>query len=306
MADVRARRDRSTAANDVDEVDVAAVSDVAAVAGGASAHAVAGDGGAGARTTSESQVVARSILERGRRVHGLHLDRLEEIALDGAPLLGEPRLREPVLGEPRLREPRLGEPRLGEPLLREPLPRESAPDSDVTRGPPSAPPAEEFLRLFNEYERYVASIGSRILGANNGVDDLVQEVFLVIYQEFHKLRELSSVKAWLATIATRVAWRQRGRPWLYSKLSLTQVEELNPLESTDASPELQADLATLLDRLRSMPASLREPWLLRFIDGETLPRIAELCDCSQSTVQRRLREAGEVMLGEKAPSSSTS
>ena len=166
--------------------------------------------------------------------------------------------------------------------------------------PASVPPPEEFMALFHEYERYVASIGSRILGANNGVDDLVQEVFLVIYQEFHKLRELSSIKAWLATITTRLAWRQRGRPWLYSKLSLNQVEELNPIESTEASPELQADLAALLDRLRSMPAALREPWLLRFIDGETLPRIAELCDCSQSTVQRRLREAGEVMLGQKA------
>jgi len=214
--------------------------------------------------------VARRILEHGRRGH-LHLEQLEEMARDTSPPLGAA-----ALAPPR------------------------------NDGPPSAPPVDEFLRVFNEYERYVASIGSRILGANNGVDDLVQEVFLVIYQEFHKLRELSSIKAWLATIATRVAWRQRGRPWLYSKLSLTQVEELNPLESTDASPELQADLATLMHRLRSMPASLREPWLLRFIDGETLPRIAELCDCSQSTVQRRIREAGEVMLGEKAASAAGS
>lgn len=251
MADARARSDRKTAAIDPTTAEAAA-SDP--------------DG----RSTAESQVVARSILERGHSVLGLHRDRLPEMAPDGSPV-------------PRPRPAR----------------------SDGASGPPSAPPADEFLRLFNEYERYVASIGSRILGANNGVDDLVQEVFLVIYQEFHKLRELSSVKAWLATIATRVAWRQRGRPWLYSKLSLTQVEELSPIESTDASPELQADLAALLDRLRSMPATLREPWLLRFIDGETLPRIAELCECSQSTVQRRLREAGEVMLGEKAPSSIT-
>ena len=163
------------------------------------------------------------------------------------------------------------------------------------------PDPRAFLQLFREYERYVASIGSRILGHNNGVDDLVQEVFLVIYQEFHKLQGLSSTKAWLATIATRIAWRQRGRPWLYSKLTLAQVEEISPLESTDASPELQADLAVLLERLRAMPDSLREPWLLRFIDGETLPRIAEVCDCSQSTVQRRLREASEIMLGTRRP-----
>jgi RNA polymerase sigma-70 factor (ECF subfamily) len=172
----------------------------------------------------------------------------------------------------------------------------SDPTPEVPEGPPHP---EAFLELFHEYERYVASIGSRILGSNNGVDDLVQEVFLVIYQEFHKLRGLSSIKAWLATIATRLAWRQRGRPWLFSKLSLAQVEEVSPLESTDASPELQADLSALLARLRSLPPTLREPWLLRFIDGETLPRIAELCDCSQSTVQRRLREASDVMLGSK-------
>jgi RNA polymerase sigma-70 factor (ECF subfamily) len=256
MADARARSDREAAASE--------------------ASAGAEEEGA-QRSTAESQVVARSILERGRQSRGLHLDRLQALAFDGGHVFD--------------RGPRFDGGRAAVPSV----------EGDGGSAVPSAPPADEFLRLFNEYERYVASIGSRILGANNGVDDLVQEVFLVIYQEFHKLRELSSVKAWLATIATRVAWRQRGRPWLYSKLSLTQVEELSPIESTDASPELQADLAALLDRLRSMPATLREPWLLRFIDGETLPRIAELCECSQSTVQRRLREAGEVMLGEKLP-----
>jgi RNA polymerase sigma-70 factor (ECF subfamily) len=220
----------------------------------------------GARA-AESGVVVRDLLERGRRMR----ERSEPTS--------------DVAAVPRAFTP----------------PAEGRLLSGEVEGRPELPAPQDFLRLFHEYERYVASIGSRILGANNGVDDLVQEVFLVIYQEFHKLQGLSSVKAWLATIATRLAWRQRGRPWLYSKLTLAQVEEISPLESTDASPELQADLAVLLERLRSMPETLREPWLLRFIDGETLPRIAELCDCSQSTVQRRLREAGEVMLGTRRP-----
>jgi RNA polymerase sigma-70 factor (ECF subfamily) len=226
-----------------------------------------------ARAAATSQVVLRNVPEPTAREgssHEVQLARLSTAALARDALVR------------------------GSAIVKSPLIGAAIADSD-----PPDPVA--FLQLFQEYERYVASIGNRILGSNNGVDDLVQEVFLVIYQEFHKLRELSSVKAWLATIATRLAWRQRGRPWLYSKLSLTQVEELNPLESTDASPEQQADLSVLLERLRSMPPSLREPWLLRFIDGETLPRIAELCDCSQSTVQRRLREAGEVMLGPRPP-----
>jgi RNA polymerase sigma-70 factor, ECF subfamily len=221
------------------------------------------------RSTTQSQVMMQTLLEQGQRRRERRLARLQ-VAVLAAEELAE----------------------------LEEAPLSAASPSDVS---PEPPDARAFLQLFQEYERYVASIGNRILGANNGVDDLVQEVFLVIYQEFHKLRELSSIKAWLATITTRLAWRQRGRPWLFSKLSLAQVEELNPLESQDASPELQADLSVLLDRLRAMPSSLREPWLLRFIDGETLPRIAQLCDCSQSTVQRRLREAGEVMLGSRPP-----
>jgi len=221
------------------------------------------------RSAAQSQVVMQSLLEQARRRRERRLARLQVT----------------VLAAEELAE-------LDE------APVSTASPAELSA---EAPDAQAFLLLFQEYERYVASIGSRILGPNNGVDDLVQEVFLVIYQEFHKLRELSSIKAWLATITTRLAWRQRGRPWLFSKLSLAQVEEMNPLESQDASPELQADLSVLLDRLRSMPASLREPWLLRFIDGETLPRIAKLCDCSQSTVQRRLREAGEVMLGARPP-----
>lgn len=166
-------------------------------------------------------------------------------------------------------------------------------------GPASIAP-QSFEQLFREYERYVASIGNRILGSNNGVEDLVQEVFLVIYQEFHKLRDLGSVKAWLATITTRLAWRQLGRPWLYSKVSIAQAEEQSPLESPDASPETRADLAALIQRLGRLSPSQRKAWVLRFIDGETLPRIAELCECSQSTVQRRLREAGEVMLAPRS------
>jgi len=231
----------------------------------------------------KSRVVVRELLERGRRSRDRRRAAFEVTPLSTARTSSSSRAPiSEVAASGSLRDP--------------------ARASELPEGPPSP---ETFLELFHEYERYVASIGTRILGPNNGVDDLVQEVFLVIYQEFHKLRGLSSIKAWLATIATRLAWRQRGRPLLFSKLSLAQVEELSPLESTDASPELQADLSVLLERLRSMPVSLRDPWLLRFIDGETLPRIAELCDCSQSTVQRRLREAGEVMLGTRRPESVT-
>ena len=43
--------------------------------------------------------------------------------------------------------------------------------------------------------------------------------------------------------------------------------------------------------LETMPASERVVWVLRHIEAEPLERIATLCGCSVSTVQRRLRSA---------------
>ena len=191
---------------------------------------------------------------------------------------------------------------LGEPAVGGTPPEGSAAVGDAisraTAAEPLAP--EAFAVLFREYARYVASIGTRILGPDGPVDDLVQDVFLAMYQDAHRLREQGALKGWLATVASRLAWRQVIRAPGASRMPAATLEDLAPLESVDASPEDRADVAGLLDKLRQMPVPLREPWLLRHIEGETLPRIAELCECSQSTVQRRLREANEALLVPRA------
>lgn len=156
--------------------------------------------------------------------------------------------------------------------------------------------SERFEALFGEYRRYVRGVGKRILGRRDDlVEDLVQDVFLVLYEGFDNLEGLRSTRAWIATVAARIAWRHAGTPKRFS-LSLDELEVVDELRAPAASPEVQADLAALLERLRVLPNELREPWLLRFVEGETLPDIAARCDCSQSTVQRRLRDAGAALL----------
>jgi DNA-directed RNA polymerase specialized sigma24 family protein len=43
--------------------------------------------------------------------------------------------------------------------------------------------------------------------------------------------------------------------------------------------------------LDSLPAEARVAWSLRYIEGETMPRVAELCGCSLSTAKRRVGDA---------------
>jgi DNA-directed RNA polymerase specialized sigma24 family protein len=57
------------------------------------------------------------------------------------------------------------------------------------------------------------------------------------------------------------------------------------------SPESTADLAGNIERVMSLPDELRTPWMLKHVEGHTLEDVAQRCDCSLSTAQRRIQTA---------------
>jgi DNA-directed RNA polymerase specialized sigma24 family protein len=67
---------------------------------------------------------------------------------------------------------------------------------------------EELGDLFRRYASYVATIGIRLLGRDDELDDLVQEVFIEAYRGLHQLRSADAAKAWLARITVRRATRR--------------------------------------------------------------------------------------------------
>jgi len=59
----------------------------------------------------------------------------------------------------------------------------------------------------------------------------------------------------------------------------------------ELSEEERALVARVYRELDKMSASDRVAWVLRYVEGEPLHRIPELCACSLSTAQRRLARA---------------
>ncbi|MBB5866766.1 RNA polymerase sigma factor (sigma-70 family) [Allocatelliglobosispora scoriae] len=68
-------------------------------------------------------------------------------------------------------------------------------------------------KLVNAYLPLVYNIVRRALGRNPDVDDVVQEVLLRVVRDLHALRDPSSFRPWLATIAIRQisSYRHRAR-----------------------------------------------------------------------------------------------
>jgi RNA polymerase sigma-70 factor (ECF subfamily) len=171
----------------------------------------------------------------------------------------------------------------------------------VSEGEPALPPPSDFDALFQRFAPYVATIGLRMLGRDDGeVDDLVQEVFFEAYRGLHTLQQPGAVKGWLACIAVRQATRRLKRRRLRALFRAQPLHDYAQLAEASASPEQAAQVQSAYRLLDTLGASERVVWVLRHVEGHSLDEIAVLCACSKSTVQRRLRTAEAELLKVKS------
>jgi RNA polymerase sigma-70 factor (ECF subfamily) len=157
-------------------------------------------------------------------------------------------------------------------------------------------PELEFEALFARYVPYVASIGLRLLGRREEIDDLVQDVFLEAYRCLHRLQDPRAVKGWLATIAVRQISRRLRRRKLAHKLGWRPTEaDYERIAGRGASPEQRLLIARVYQALDRLPVKQRLPWVLRFIEGEPIEQITKACRISRATAYRRITAAHEAI-----------
>jgi RNA polymerase sigma-70 factor (ECF subfamily) len=166
---------------------------------------------------------------------------------------------------------------------------------EASRGRVVVREEEELGDLYRRYSSYVATIGLRLLGRDDELDDLVQEVFIEAYRGLHQLRNADSAKAWLARITVRRATRRLRRRRLRSFFSLESLPADARLVDDGASPEEKAEVVSTYRMVERIPIRQRVVWVLKHVQGETLDAIAEICRCSKATVQRRLRAAEQAL-----------
>jgi RNA polymerase sigma-70 factor (ECF subfamily) len=157
--------------------------------------------------------------------------------------------------------------------------------------PAATPP--EFRALYREQLAYVFRTLRRLGAAPADVDDLVQEVFTVVFKRLSDYDPRRPIQPWLFGIAFRVAsmhHRSRSR-------RVTEVAG-DPIELTaDDAPGPEASLADrqsrrlVLEALEALDLPQRGIFVMHDIDGQSVPEIAEALSIPLNTVYSRLRAA---------------
>src|SRR5262249_43807000 len=95
--------------------------------------------------------------------------------------------------------------------------------------------------IYRRYVTLVASTAQRLLRNDGDVDDIVQETFLIAFEQLDRLVEPAALRGWLAQIAvSRVHRRFRWRKWTRLWSSTELEASLHDQASSDASPEQPA------------------------------------------------------------------
>jgi RNA polymerase sigma-70 factor (ECF subfamily) len=147
------------------------------------------------------------------------------------------------------------------------------------------------VALFHEYASLVERTVGRILGLDDELPDVVQEVFFRALRSVHRIRDPQALTDWLLqiTICTATDWirKRKRRRWLVFR-DPGQLEEPAGLPIDEAGREAVRATYAVLDRLR---IEERLVFVLRYLDGMELNQVAAACDCSLATVKRRLGRA---------------
>ncbi len=145
--------------------------------------------------------------------------------------------------------------------------------------------------LWERYIGRVTRLASRLLKSSADVEDLVQDVFLAAFMGLDRLERPAAFGTWIYEVTQRLGWksqRRRREP----HLDIDEFEVTNDLYVTrPAPPDVTADLRRAFDTLNAIPRGVLQIFRLRYVDGLTIPEIAESVRLSSATVKRRLAQA---------------
>jgi RNA polymerase sigma-70 factor (ECF subfamily) len=154
-------------------------------------------------------------------------------------------------------------------------------------------------RLIREHEPWVRSAIYAVTGRVDLVDDVVQQVWVRVWQRLGTLENPRQLRAWLYAVARNAA------------IDACLVEQrqqalTRPLEADARTPERRREgpfgaaaghelQETLLRAVQALPVIYREPFVLRHLEDWSYAEIGEALGISVDTVETRLVRARRLL-----------
>jgi RNA polymerase sigma-70 factor, ECF subfamily len=147
--------------------------------------------------------------------------------------------------------------------------------------------------LFKEHSGFLARLVFRLLGREDEVDDVVQDVFVRLFRSLKTIRQPEAIRGWLVTTTIRIARRRlRVRRFGFLLRRSQRVDPMALVLETQGSPaEGRLALRTVHRTLELLPVNARLAWVLHHLELQGIDEVARSLGCSKATAKRRVADA---------------
>jgi len=146
---------------------------------------------------------------------------------------------------------------------------------------------EALGELFRSVQAPLHAYLARLLGDDHVAEDVLQEVFVIVWRKLRWLREPELFRPWVYRIASREAFRRLRKERFWARLQgeprLASLPVVEPPE-----PVPREWLEALPGRLAAVSPSSRAVLLLHYLEGLTLDEVAVVLALPPGTVKSRL------------------
>ncbi len=155
---------------------------------------------------------------------------------------------------------------------------------------------DDFERLVRENQRVVYQIAFGMLGNASDAQDVTQDAFVRAYAKRHELRDPERFRAWVCSIARRLALNYR-RAHIRARNREERASSVLPAaRDVEAEAEDRAFLQSVRHAIDALPPKLRETLVLCAVEGLEPADVATMIGIPQGTVRSRLHLARKALL----------
>jgi len=145
--------------------------------------------------------------------------------------------------------------------------------------------------IWRRFAPLVRRIVRRTLGPEHDVEDVVQDVFLRLFDKLPGLREPAALRAFVVSISIRSVRYELRRRRVRRLVGLSTTPELHDLRVVSADHESRQALLHLYRLLNRLSFRERTAFVLRFVEGMQIEDVASALDVSVPTTRRALARA---------------
>jgi RNA polymerase sigma-70 factor (ECF subfamily) len=149
-----------------------------------------------------------------------------------------------------------------------------------------------FDELYRKYNKKLYKFGYSILKSTEEAENLIQDVFLNLWENRYKVEKNSSVKSYVFTITYNSAIsiiRKKARESQFIEY-LKTLQDIN-VEPADVELEYNELTSKLDEIIKELPKRQKEVYLLHKVEGLKYNEIAERLNISVNTIENYMSHA---------------